>query len=300
MQYAVLIGVAAVVTLVVTPIVRALGTKWGIVAHPGGRHVHTGLIPRIGGVAMFAGFVAAVGVEYLGERFWGWPGMMLRQEKALLGTMLGIVLMFVIGVIDDIVELKPGQKFVGQLVAASVVVAFGVKINFVGNPFGGGIIMLGVLGVPITLLWIVGFANVINLIDGLDGLAAGVSGIAALTSMVIAQQSNVLVAGAMAAALLGACVGFLRYNFHPASIFMGDSGALFLGFTLACIFSSGRDEVGRGYHARGTAGDHRRADLRHLLRYRARRMGGKPIQVADKGHIHHRLLGRGSISGRQC
>ncbi|MEN6430415.1 MAG: MraY family glycosyltransferase, partial [Coriobacteriales bacterium] len=225
--------------------------------------------------------------------FWGWPGMMLRQEKALLGTMLGIVLMFVIGVIDDIVELKPGQKFVGQLAAASVVVAFGVKINFLGNPFGGGIIMLGVLGIPITLLWIVGFANVINLIDGLDGLAAGVSGIAALTSMVIAQQSNVLVAGAMAAALLGACVGFLRYNFHPASIFMGDSGALFLGFTLACISLLG---VMKSVAAITLVVPLVIIGVPIFDTFSAivrRRMGGKPIQVADKGHIHHRLLGRG-------
>lgn len=292
-QYAVIVAVALGVTLAVTPLVRLVGIRLGIVAHPGGRHVHSGVVPRIGGVAMFTGFAAAVAVEYLGERFWGWQGMMMRQGRPLLGALLGISVMFGVGIIDDVIELKPGQKFLGQLAAAGVVIAFGVRINFISNPFGGGIILLGVLAVPITLFWIVGFANVINLIDGLDGLAAGVSGIAALSFLLLAQQTNVLVAGALSAALLGACAGFLRYNFHPASIFMGDSGALFLGFTLACISLLG---VMKSVATITLAVPLLIIGVPIFDTFSAiirRRMRGQPIQAADRGHIHHRLLGRG-------
>ncbi len=293
LQYGVVIGAALATTLALTPLVRLVGTRWGIVAHPGGRHVHTGVVPRIGGVAMFIGFAVAVFVDYLGERFWGWQEGMLRVGRPMLGVLAGIAIIFAVGVLDDIIELKPGQKFLGQLAAASVVIACGVRISFISNPIGGGIVLLGVLSVPITLFWIVGFANVINLIDGLDGLAAGVSGIAALSFLVLAAQSNVLAAGVLAAALLGACIGFLRYNFHPASIFMGDSGALFLGFTLACVSLLGVMKsvaaitlvvplliIGVPIFDTASA----------IIR---RSRHGQPIQSADRGHIHHRLLGRG-------
>lgn len=293
LQYGAVIGAALATTVALTPLIRLVGLRWGIVAHPGGRHVHTGVVPRIGGVAMFFGFVVAVFVDYLGERFWGWQEGMLRVGRPMLGVLAGIAVIFAVGVLDDIIELKPGQKFLGQLAAAGVVIACGVRISFVSNPIGGGIVLLGVLSVPITLFWIVGFANVINLIDGLDGLAAGVSAIAALSFLVLAAQSNVLAAGVLAAALLGACIGFLRYNFHPASIFMGDSGALFLGFTLACVSLLGVMKsvaaitlvvplliIGVPIFDTASA----------IIR---RSRHGQPIQTADKGHIHHRLLGRG-------
>jgi UDP-GlcNAc:undecaprenyl-phosphate GlcNAc-1-phosphate transferase len=174
-----------------------------------------------------------------------------------------------------------------------VVVAAGLKIEYVGDPFGGGLVALGYLSIPITLIYIVGFTNVINLIDGLDGLAAGVSAIAAASLLVLAAQGNRLEAAALAAAVIGACVAFLRYNFNPASIFMGDSGALFLGFTLATISLMG---VMKSSAAIALAVplliigvpifDTASAIVRRLRHKR-------PIQEADKGHIHHRLLGRG-------
>ncbi len=293
LQYAAVIGTALVTTLALTPLVRLVGVRWGIVAHPGGRHVHKGVVPRIGGVAMFLGFAAAVLIDYLGERFWGWQEGMLRVGRPMFGVLAGIAVIFAVGVLDDIIELKPGQKLLGQLAAAGVVIACGVRISFISNPFGGGIVLLGVLSVPVTLFWIVGFANVINLIDGLDGLAAGVSGIAALSFLVLAAQSNVLAAGILAAALMGACIGFLRYNFHPASIFMGDSGALFLGFTLACVSLLG---VMKSVAAITLVvplliiGVPIFDTLSAIIR---RSRHGQPIQAADKGHIHHRLLGRG-------
>lgn len=293
LQYGAVIGAALVTTLALTPLVRLVGVRWGIVAHPGGRHVHTGLIPRIGGVAMFVGFAVALLLDYIGERFWGWQEGMLRVGRPILGVLAGIAAIFVVGVLDDVIELKPVQKLLGQLAAAGIVIAFGVRISFIGNPFGGGIVLLGVLSVPLTLFWIVGFANVINLIDGLDGLAAGVSGIAALSFLVLAAQSNVLAAGVLAAALLGACIGFLRYNFNPASIFMGDSGALFLGFTLACVSLLG---VMKSVAAITLVVPLLIIGVPIFDTFSAiirRSRHGQPIQSADKGHIHHRLLGRG-------
>ncbi len=293
LQYAIVALVAALTTLALTPIVRIVGIRWGIVSHPGGRHVHKGVIPRIGGVAMFVGFAAAVLTEYLGERLWDWAPVLTRLGRPVTGVLIGIAAVFVVGMLDDIFDLRPGQKLLGQIAAAGIVIAFGVKISFISNPFGGGIILLGVLAYPITLFWIVGFANVINLIDGLDGLAAGVTAIASLSFLLLAVQSNVLVAGALAAALFGACLGFLRYNFNPASVFMGDSGALFLGFTLACISLLG---VIKSVAAITLViplliiGVPIFDTLSAIIR---RSRHGQPIQMADKGHIHHRLLGRG-------
>lgn len=292
-QHFVVIAVALVVTWASTPLVRLAGRRWGIVAHPGGRHVHKGAIPRIGGVAMFVGFLAAVFARLLGERYFGWPAALTREGEHFWGVLAGIALMFLIGLIDDVIDIRPGQKLAGQTLAAGVIVLSGASIDFVGDPFSSSLILLGVLSVPVTLFWIVGFANVINLIDGLDGLAAGVCAIAAISLLVLAQQSNQPLAGVLSAALIGVCLGFLRFNFHPASIFMGDSGALFLGFTLAVISLLG---VMKSVAAITLAvplliiGVPLFDTLSAIIR---RRRHGRPIQEADKGHIHHRLLGRG-------
>lgn len=293
LQHFIVIAAALAATWACTPLVRLMGTRLGIVAHPGGRHVHKGVVPRIGGIAMFAGFAAAVLVRFMGERFYDWPAVLTRPGERLWGVLAGVTVMFLVGVIDDVIEIRPGQKLAGQIAAAAIVVFSGVSIDFVGNPFGGGLILLGVLSVPITLFWIVGFANVINLIDGLDGLAAGVSAIAAVSLLVLAQQSNQPVAAVLAAALFGACLGFLRFNFHPASIFMGDSGALFLGFTLAVISLLG---VMKSVAAITLVVPLLVIGVPVFDTFSAivrRRRHGRPIQEADKGHIHHRLLGRG-------
>jgi len=292
-QYAIVAVVALGVTVGVTPLVRTAGNRWGIVSHPGGRHVHSGVVPRIGGLAMFTGIAAGLLTQYLGERFWGFDNVLATLGRPGIGVMLGAALMFAVGFLDDIFDLRPWQKLIGQVAAAGVVVALGLKISFVSNPFGGSIFLLGVLSVPLTIFWIVGFANVVNLIDGLDGLAAGVTAIAAASFLVLGVQGNVFGAALFAAALLGACIGFLRYNFNPASIFMGDSGALFLGFVLACIALLG---VMKSVAAITLVvpllivGVPIFDTLSAIIR---RTRHGQPIQTADKGHIHHRLLGRG-------
>jgi len=292
-QHLVVIATALVVTLVLTPLARTIGLRWGIVAHSGGRSVHTGAVPRIGGFAMFAGFAAAVLVRYLGERLWGWPPALTLAGEPVVGVLAGLGVMFIVGLIDDVVDLTPGQKLVGQIVAASVAYAAGVRIDFIGNPVSGGLQMLGILSLPVTLFWMVGFANVVNLIDGLDGLAAGITAIAAVSLLVLAQETNQPLAAVLAAGLVGACVGFLRYNYSPASIFMGDSGALFLGFCLACISLLG---VMKSVAAITLVVPLLILGVPVFDTFSAiirRRRGGRPVHEADKGHIHHRLLGRG-------
>jgi UDP-GlcNAc:undecaprenyl-phosphate/decaprenyl-phosphate GlcNAc-1-phosphate transferase len=294
-HYLFLFALAAGLTLAFTPLVRAWAHRRGIVEVGGGRKVHTGEMCRLGGIAMFAAFAVTVAVEYLGERFLGWGGMMLRPDsgRPFLGAVLGLAIIFVTGVLDDLVTLNPGAKFLGQLAAASVVIWFGLRVDYVGNPFGGGLIALGLVGIPVTLFWIIGFTNVINLIDGLDGLAAGVTAISVTCFLLLAHQQNQLIAAAFAVAIIGCCVGFLRYNFNPASIIMGDSGAMFLGFALAVISLMGVMKsvaaitlvvplliIGIPIFDTASA----------IIR-RARH--GQPIQQADRGHIHHRLLDRG-------
>ena len=296
LHYFAILAAALVVTFVATPLVRRFALRRGLVDRPGGRKVHETPIPRLGGVAIFLGVAVAVAAQIYGELQLGWGGTLVSDgsvEPRTIAVLIGMTLVFLVGLWDDLSNLTPGMKFAGQLVAAGVVVASGLRIEYIGNPLGGGLIDLGLISIPITLIYIVGFTNVINLIDGLDGLAAGVSAIAATSLLVLAAQGNRLDAAAMAAAVIGACIAFLRYNFNPASIFMGDSGALFLGFTLSVISLMG---VMKSTAAIALAVplliigvpifDTATAIIRRLLHQR-------PIQEADKGHIHHRLLGRG-------
>jgi len=297
LQHYLAIAVAGfLVTLIVTPLVRRFAIGRGLVDCPGGRKVHERPIPRLGGVAIFLGVATAVTMQIFGELRLGWGGTLVSAgtvDVRTLGVIVGMTLVFLVGLWDDLKNLSPGVKFAGQLVAAGVVVASGLRIEYIGDPFGGGLIALGLVSIPITLIYIVGFTNVINLIDGLDGLAAGVSTIAAISLAVLAAQGNRLDAAALAIAVIGACLAFLIYNFNPASIFMGDSGALFLGFTLATISLMGVMKSTAtialavplliiGVPIFDTAS----AIIRRIVHQR-------PIQEADKGHIHHRLLGRG-------
>jgi UDP-GlcNAc:undecaprenyl-phosphate GlcNAc-1-phosphate transferase len=287
------IGTALVVTWAFTPLVRLVGRRLGIVSRPGGRHVHQGAIPRIGGVAIFAGFAAALAVRWAGETWWGWHPALTTEGAPVAGALIAPAVMFAVGLLDDVIDLKPGQKLFGQLLAAGIAIAGGVTISHVSDPFSGGLILLGLLSIPVTLFWMVGFANVINLMDGLDGLAAGITAIAAVSLLFLAVQANQPLAAVFAAGLVGACLGFLRFNFNPASIFMGDSGALFLGFVLACISLLG---VMKSVAAITLVVPLLIIGVPVFDTFSAivrRRRHGRPIQEADSGHIHHRLLGRG-------
>ncbi|NLG33543.1 MAG: undecaprenyl/decaprenyl-phosphate alpha-N-acetylglucosaminyl 1-phosphate transferase [Syntrophomonadaceae bacterium] len=270
---------AFVVTMVLMPLVIKLSYKIGAVDRPNGRKVHSTTMPRLGGVAIFLSFGLCLILFFdLPKPFWG--------------IVWGALIIFLTGVLDDIMQISPRIKLIGQIAAATVAISSGIVVEFVTNPFNG-LLNLGYFSIPLTMLWIVGISNAINLIDGLDGLAAGVSGIAAATMGIIAYFQGQSLAALAAFLLLAAILGFLPYNFYPARTFMGDGGSNFLGFILGCLAIM------------GTA---KSATLISLLvpivilgipifdTFFAiiRRIYNKaPIFMPDKDHLHHRLMAIG-------
>ena len=257
-----------------------LAHKLHIVDMPNARKVHTAPTPRVGGIAIYLGFVA--GVLLL--------GVYTRQVAAVL--IAGSVV-FLTGFIDDYKDISPKFKLAGQFVAALILVAAGFSIRFISNPFTGSTVSLGVFGIPITVLWLVGVSNAVNLIDGMDGLASGVSAIAAVATAIVCLSQGELVAAALAGILAASALGFLPWNFHPAKTFMGDCGALFMGFILGTLALMG---LCKGATAISVfipflilgvpVFDTFCAIIRRLFLH-------KPIFEADKMHLHQVLLSLG-------
>ena len=212
--------VAAVVALIATPVVRSLAFKIGAVDVPrDSRRMHDHPIPRMGGLAIFFGFILSV-------------LLFLPLTTQLRGMLLGAVVIVILGIFDDIYALSAKLKFAVQIGAALIAVLMGNQIDYLSNPniFSSDPYWhLGVLSIPISVLWIVAITNAVNLIDGLDGLACGVSTISSMTLLVISLVVSDAPAAILMAALAGSCIGFLPYNLNPAKIFMGDTGSLFLG-----------------------------------------------------------------------
>jgi UDP-GlcNAc:undecaprenyl-phosphate GlcNAc-1-phosphate transferase len=216
----------------------------------------------------------------------------------VIGILLGGCVIAAVGIADDMFQLAARVKLAGQIAAALVPVLFGVRIEWLNNPWGG-YFYLDYLAVPFTVFWIVSFTNVVNLIDGLDGLAAGVSAIASVTVIMVALQQGLYPVAVLTACLAGGIIGFIRYNFNPATIFMGDTGSLFLGYMLAAISIFGAVKsaatiallvpaIALGLPIMDTA-------FAIIRRYK----NNRPIFQPDKGHIHHRLLAMG-FSQRQA
>ena len=284
--------IALFVALIATPAVIVLAAKTGAMDAPDARKVHKGPMPRIGGLAIYCGFMAAI------LAMLNFADLTQEIANGVIGLLLGGTLIVIIGLIDDYKNLPAKVKLLGQILAACVVVYFDVRIDVITDPFGD-YLYLEYLAVPATVFWIVGLTNTVNLIDGLDGLAAGVSTIASLTIMLVALQEDVMIVALFTAALAGAALGFLRYNFNPAKIFMGDTGSMFLGFILAGISVIGAVKctatialivpiLALGLPIMDTT-------FAIIRRYR----GGVPIFKPDKGHLHHRLLDLG-FSQRQA
>ncbi len=279
--YVIGFAVAMLIALLMTPLVKRFAFWVGAVDAPNHRKVHSRIMPRLGGLAIFIAFVAAYFVVS--------PAMDALKSDVVFGLLVGGVIVVVIGALDDRFDLSPKLKLLGQILAASVVVYSGVVIDLVNVPFGDGVISLEWLAVPLTIFWIVGVTNAINLIDGLDGLSAGVSGIATCTILVLALMMGNVTVVLLCAVLLGSIGGFLFYNFHPAKIFMGDSGALFLGFTLATLSVLGFKQATvvsllvpimiLGVPLSDT-----------FFAIMRRWVNNLPISVADKSHLHHCLL----------
>ncbi|EKE03164.1 MAG: hypothetical protein ACD_20C00238G0004 [uncultured bacterium] len=223
--------ISFLLAIAIVPLVRYYSIKKGFVDIPNDRKIHKYPIPRLGGVAIWLCTLLTFAILVLLS--WDYP-----HGNGLSGILVGGSIIFLLGLVDDIYNLSPKFKLFIQVGAALVAFLLGVKIEFLSNPFGTPII-LGMLSLPITLLWIVGISNAMNFIDGVDGLAGGVSVISAVTLGVVAIYTHQPISALVAAILAGSMMGFLLFNFHPAKIFMGDSGALFAGFTLAALSVTG-------------------------------------------------------------
>ncbi len=285
MEIAYIIGfvVALAMALGLTPLVKKFAIRVGAVDAPNHRKVHTRIMPRLGGLAIYLAFMAALLIVL--------PLVSGEKAHVIWGLLLGGTIVTIVGALDDRFDLSPKVKLLGQIAAAGVVVSFGVKVDFVTLPFGDGHSM-GWLAIPITIFWIVGVTNAINLIDGLDGLAAGVSAIATGTIFVLSLIMGNVTVAVLSAVLLGSILGFLFFNFHPAKIFMGDSGALFLGFSLAALSVLGFKQatlvsfVVPIFILGVPLSDTFFAIVRRTL-------NKTPISAADKNHLHHCILALG-------
>lgn len=266
-------------SFMLTPQIRAFALKRGIVDRPRGRRVHEVPVPMLGGVGIYLSFLAACVI-------------FARIDRNTIGLLLGGAIIVAVGVWDDICELNPRTKLCGQIAAAVVLVLFGVKIEFVTNPLGG-MIYLGPMSIPLTIIWLVAFMNVVNFIDGLDGLASGISAIGAGAMAFAAFQTGQMQLVIMSMALAGSALGFLYYNFNPASIFMGDAGAMFLGFAIAGISAMGalKTPATLALAVPVLVMGVPILDTVFVIFKRVRQ--GVPISTGDKEHVHHRLLAMG-------
>ena len=289
--------VALLATLLATPLAKCIAQHLGAIDKPDERRINKVPIPRMGGIGIALGLVAAVAVQVAGTKLLGWPTvfvphMQLQGVDYKLLT-VAIVIVFLTGAIDDVRNLKPRQKLLGQILAACVAAASGLVIGNVANPFTAELIPIGWLAYPITVVYLVAFTNVINLIDGLDGLAAGITAISCAAMFYLSYEAHQIDAAVLACILAGCCLGFLRYNFNPASIFMGDCGSNMLGFLLGVIALLGVNRV-----AAATtlivplviAGVPIIDTFAAIVR---RRRGHTAISQADTGHIQHRLIKQG-------
>src|SRR5574344_84782 len=271
--------IALLASFLLTPYVKKLAFKIGALDRPNKRKVHHKVMPRLGGLAIYCGFLLSVLCT-------------MHISRDVLGLLLGGTVIMIVGVIDDKYQLPAKVKLLGQILAACVLVLFDIKIEWLNNPWGG-YFYLEYFSIPLTIFWVISFTNVVNLIDGLDGLAAGVSAIASLTVILVAVQMGYYHIAVMTAALAGGIIGFIRYNFNPATIFMGDTGSMFIGYMLAAISVYGAVKtaatvalivpaIALGLPIMDTA-------FAIMRRY----SNGRPIFQPDKGHLHHRLLAMG-------
>lgn len=287
--YFIAFGVALVGSLALTPVARWAAFRLNAVDVPEDRKVHERITPTMGGLAMYASMMMGIGVYLvIGDK---------KVSSDLLGVIIGATIIVLFGAVDDARGLTPLAKLFGQVMAAGVLVIMGVQIQNLHIPGMAVISLSPELSVVVSLLWVVAFINIINLIDGLDGLAAGITCITAFSMFYYATQTGVggafVDAALISIVMAGACLGFLRYNFNPASIFMGDSGSMLLGFLLGAVTIQGvlKSIAAAALIVPLMALAIPILDTGMAITRRVRR--GRPITHADKEHIHHRLLNMG-------
>lgn len=271
--------VAFCVTVALVPAAASFARSVGAVDRPDDRRIHRRITPRLGGLAILAGFLV--------------PALFfLPSDKATWGLVIGAVLISLLGAVDDIWGLGPPVKLAGQIACASVPVAAGLTIDHITLPFvGAG--DLGAAQYPLTVLWFVALVNMLNFTDGMDGLAAGVGGIGLTTFAIIAASLGRADPAIMAAALAGACIAFLLYNFHPARVFMGDSGSMLLGFVIAGVAVSGvmKSAAAVAVVVPLVVLAIPILDTSFVIMKRIKH--GLPVYSADRSHFHHRFFNIG-------
>jgi UDP-GlcNAc:undecaprenyl-phosphate GlcNAc-1-phosphate transferase len=253
---------------------------------PGPRKIHKAPIPRLAGAAFFAAYFLGLipGFLLLPELFW-------QNFKALLGIFIGGSVIFALGMFDDIKGIKPLPKLGWEIIACLILIAFGVRLECINIPFYR-LVEVGFWGIPLTLVWLLAIINTVNLIDGLDGLAAGVSAIIAVSFLVLSQVMGLDLPSLLAAGVIGITLAFLKYNYFPASIFMGDSGSLFLGYIFAVVSlfwpkSFATVVMFIPILALGVP------IIETITTFFRRLLAGEKIYVADRRHIFHFLLDLG-------
>ena len=280
--------ISTALTALITPFFRKFAIKNGLVDVPNDRKMHIDAIPRVGGIAIVLSFLAAYTLGY---------GLfhtkLIGSIEKSFGLLMGGFFIFALGILDDIKGLNANKKFGGQIVATIPLLLFGYLIKSLDIPFIG-VRHLGVIGgIALTAFWIVGITNTFNMIDGMDGLSSGVVIFASITLFIVSFLAENLFVAILSLALLGSTLGFLLHNWHPAKIFMGDCGAMFLGFTLAALFieTSYKSATGNAIFVPVLALFLPIVDTAYaILR---RKLSHKSIVTGDRGHIHHKLLDAG-------
>lgn len=291
MMYVIVFLTAFGLTFSLTPVAAALGRRWHVTDRPGGRRQHRGEVSRLGGMALFAGFIGAALLVFGLSEAGVWPSLGPEDFKLLTGVLVGSGLVFVFGLYDDSHELAAWPQFAVQFAAALIAISFDIIIERVTLPIFGYQIFPLWLTYPLTIFWVMGMINTVNWLDGLDGLAAGVAAIAGLLFAIHAYSLGQTMVALFPLALAAACLGFLPFNFHPARVFMGSSGSMLLGFGLASLSVLAPAKVATALLVLGIP----IIDVAWLIVRRWRR--GSPTQ-AGRDHLHYRLLDVG-LSQRQ-
>ena len=304
--------IAALIALIVTnalaPALRRFARRIGAIDYPGGRRINVRPMPRLGGIAIFIGFVAALAVAMVITRpielvrsadsvFIRIP-VSPRTDQGVLGILLGSTLLFLVGLWDDARGMHPAAKFLLQVAAAAILIPFGLTTRFITHPLTGEILSLGPFGALFTVGWVVAVVNATNFIDGVDGLASGIAAIAGATLFLAAGVKADIISMVLASCLIGTMLGFLVHNFNPARIIMGDSGSMFIGYVLGGISVMGLYKSVTALSLivpiLALAVPIVDTGFAIIRRFRSR----QPIYLPDRGHLHHRLLDRG-LSQRQ-
>ena len=283
-------AIALGVSYLLTPLIEGIAYVTGALSSPGRRRIHARSTPYLGGIAIYVAFIAGVLFVFRIN-----PQFAAESSRQLKGILIAGTLIVVFGLWDDLKKIRPVIKLIGQVVVALILFVYDLRIELLTNPFIGGEIHLPLfISILLTVIWFVALMNAMNLIDGMDGLAAGITAIVCVSLIFIALHLHNYVTVFLLAALAGSCLGFLRFNYYPAKIFMGDAGSLFLGLILASVALLGSQHKASTAVVLMTPITVLAIPVYDTLVAIVRRLfGRKSIFKADKKHLHHRLLSTG-------